>query len=264
MKCWILKPKAGEPMYTKAELLALLQGVQSGTTDIDTAFHKLKQLPYSDLGYAKIDNHRALRNGFPEVIYCPGKDMTHIVGIAEKFVADGVSFFATRATEEIFEAVRKVCPAAVYDRQARIITIGDGVPVDHPDKFILVMTAGTADIAVAQEAAITARMFGNRVETLFDVGVSGLHRLLDKLELVQSASVIIVAAGMEGALASVVGGLVDVPVVAVPTSTGYGTSFGGVTALLAMLSSCAGGVGVVGIDNGFGAAYLASTILQSR
>ena len=251
-------------MYTKTELLTLLQGVQDGTIDVETAFHTLKQLPYSDLGYAKIDNHRALRNGYPEVIYCPGKNISHIVGIAEKFLADGVSFFATRANDEIYEAILKVCPHAKYDIQSHIITIGDGAPIQNPDKFILVMTAGTADIAVAQEAAVTAHMFGNRVETLFDVGVSGLHRLLDKIDVIQRANVIIVAAGMEGALASVVGGLVDVPVVAVPTSTGYGTSFGGITALLAMLSSCAGGIGVVGIDNGFGAAYLASTILQSK
>lgn len=251
-------------MYNKEELLSLLEGVQNGTVDIQTAMQQLKQLPYSDLGYAKIDNHRALRNGYPEVIYCPGKDVEHIKGIAQKFVSDGVSFFATRATEQVYHAVREVCPDASYERQARIITIGEGAPIRYPDRSILVMTAGTADIAVAQEAAVTARMFGNRVDTLFDVGVSGLHRLLDKLALIQSANVIIVAAGMEGALASVVGGLVDVPVIAVPTSTGYGTSFGGVTALLAMLSSCAGGVGVVGIDNGFGAAYLASTILQSK
>lgn len=251
-------------MYNKEELYSLLEGVQNGTVDIQTAMQQLKQLPYSDLGYAKIDNHRALRNGYPEVIYCPGKDIEHIKGIAQKFVSDGVSFFATRATEQVYDAVRDVCPDAFYERQARIITIGEGSPIRYPDRSILVMTAGTADIAVAQEAAVTARMFGNRVDTLFDVGVSGLHRLLDKLALIQSANVIIVAAGMEGALASVVGGLVDVPVIAVPTSTGYGTSFGGVTALLAMLSSCAGGVGVVGIDNGFGAAYLASTILQSK
>lgn len=251
-------------MYNKEDLRLLLEGVQQGTVDVQTAMQQLKQLPYSDLGYAKIDNHRALRNGYPEVIYCPGKDIEHIQGIAQRFVADGVSFFATRATEQIYEAVREVCPDAAYERLARIITIGPSAPVRNPNRSILVMTAGTADIPVAEEAAITARMFGNRVEKLYDVGVSGLHRLLDNLQQIQSASVIIVAAGMEGALASVVGGLVDVPVVAVPTSTGYGTSFGGVTALLAMLSSCAGGVGVVGIDNGFGAAYLASTIVQSQ
>lgn len=251
-------------MYDKEDLRVLLKNVRDGTIDIEAALTTLKALPYSDLGYAKIDNHRALRNGYPEVIYCPGKETEHIIGIAQKFISDGVDFMATRAAPGIYDALKQACPQAVYHSLARVITIGDGAKIRHPDKTILIITAGTADIAVAQEAAVTAKMFGNSVQTLYDVGVSGMHRLLSSLELIYSASVIIVAAGMEGALASVVGGLVDVPVIAVPTSVGYGTSFGGLTALMAMLSSCAGGVGVVGIDNGFGAAYLASTIIGSR
>lgn len=250
-------------MYDKDALYSLLAGVKDGTVSIEAALLRLKELPYTDLGYAKLDNHRSLRNGYPEVIYCPGKEIEHIIGIAKKFVADGVSFIATRATKEVYDSLQAELPQAVYHTSARIITIGEPAKPKNPEKTILIITAGTADIPVAEEAAVTARMFGNTVDTLYDVGVSGLHRLLSRLEVIESASVIIVVAGMEGALASVVGGMVDVPVIAVPTSAGYGTSLGGLTALFAMLSSCAGGVGVVGIDNGFGAAYLACTIINS-
>ena len=249
-------------MYTKDELHALLKQVKYGDVSIEQAMDKLKDLPYTDLGYAKIDNHRSLRNGFPEVIFCPGKDTAHICGIAKRFADSGTAFLATRAAEQVYEVVKAVCPDAEYHALAKIITMG-GVEVKNPDKTILVVTAGTADIAVAEEAAVTAAMLGNAVGRLYDVGVAGVHRLLGNLDILQSASVIIVAAGMEGALVSLVGGLVDVPVIAIPTSVGYGASFEGLTALLAMLNSCASGVGVVNIDNGFGAAYLAATILQS-
>jgi len=249
-------------MYTKDEIHALLKQVKYGEVSVEHAMEKLKDLPYTDLGYAKIDNHRSLRNGFPEVIFCPGKDTAHICGIAKRFAESGTAFIATRATEQVYEAVKAVCPNAEYHVLARIITMGAGAELKAPDKTILVVTAGTADIAVAEEAAVTAAMLGNTVERLYDVGVAGVHRLLGNLEVLQRASVIIVAAGMEGALVSLVGGLVDVPVIAVPTSVGYGASFEGLTALLAMLNSCASGVGVVNIDNGFGAAYLAATILQ--
>jgi len=249
-------------MYTKDELHTLLKQVKYGDISIEQAMDKLKDLPYTDLGYAKIDNHRSLRNGFPEVIFCPGKDIAHICGIAKRFADSETAFLATRATQQVYDAVKAICPSAEYHALARIITMGR-TDIANPDKKILVVTAGTADIAVAEEAAVTAAMLGNTVERLYDVGVAGVHRLLGNLDTLQSADVIIVAAGMEGALVSVVGGLVDVPVIAVPTSVGYGASFEGLTALLAMLNSCASGVGVVNIDNGFGAAYLAATILQN-
>lgn len=249
-------------MYTKDQLYTLLKQVKYGDMTVESAMDKLRDLPYTDLGYTKIDNHRTLRNGFPEVIYCPGKDIGHICGIARRFIDDGVSFLATRATLQVYDSIKKICPQAQYHELAKIVTIGEGTEVKYPDKKILIVTAGTADISVAEEAAVTSQMLGNTTERLYDVGVAGIHRLLSKMDTLKSASVIIVVAGMEGALVSVIGGLVDVPVVAVPTSVGYGASFDGLAALLAMLNSCASGVGVVNIDNGFGAAYLAATINQ--
>jgi len=219
----------------------------------------LKDLPFEDIGFARIDHHRALRKGFPEVIFGSGKTPVHIAAIAARIVARGHSLLVTRTTEEAYAAVAAEVPAATFHPDARAITLrqeeiapGRGV--------ILVAAAGTADLPVAEEAVVTAEIMGNQVERLYDVGVAGLHRLLSAHDRLTAARVIIVAAGMEGALPSVIGGLVSVPVIAVPTSVGYGTSFGGIAALLGMLNSCAGGISVVNIDNGFGAATIASLI----
>lgn len=232
----------------------------AGEITSDHAMDQLKVLAGSDIGYAKIDYQRSLRNGFPEVIYCPGKRIEHIVGIVADMMKKSTgNIMASRATQEVYDAVRSVAPDALYFEVPRIILIKRqefGVSKRH----ILVVTAGTADIPVAEEAALTAEILGNRVERLFDVGVAGIHRLLDKVEDIRKANVVIVVAGMEGALPSVVGGLVDKPVIAVPTSVGYGASFNGLSALLGMLNSCASGLGVMNIDNGFGAACLANRI----
>lgn len=245
----------------KNELKELLNKVKNDEVTIDTAVEKLKELPFTEIGnYAKIDNHRALRNGYPEVIFCQGKSLDHINGIITKMLAMGENnILATRASKEVYESVCKITDNAIYYDLARIIVIRRK-EIIKTENSILVVTGGTADIPVAEEAAITAEVLGNKVERLYDVGVAGIHRLLSKLDVIYSANVIIAAAGMEGAIASVVGGLVDVPVIAVPTSVGYGASFNGVAALLAMLNSCASGTSVVNIDNGFGAGYLASMI----
>ena len=219
----------------------------------------LRELPYENLGFARVDHHRALRQGFPEVIFGTGKTPAHIAAIAARIVARGHSLLVTRTTEEAFGAVAAEVPAAVFHPVARAITLQqqDIEPGKGP---VLIVAAGTADLPVAEEAVVTAELMGNPVERLFDVGVAGLHRLLSAHDRLTAARVIIVAAGMEGALPSVIGGLVRVPIIAVPTSVGYGASFGGVAALLGMLNSCAGGVSVVNIDNGFGAATIASLI----
>ncbi|WP_326911052.1 nickel pincer cofactor biosynthesis protein LarB [Sedimentibacter sp. MB31-C6] len=245
----------------KNDLKELLNKVKNEEVTIDTAVEKLKELPFTEIGnYAKIDNHRALRNGYPEVIFCQGKSLDHINGIITKMLAMGENnILATRASKEVYESVCKITDNAIYYDLARIIIIRRK-EIIKTENSILVVTGGTADIPVAEEAAITAEVLGNKVERLYDVGVAGIHRLLSKLDVIYSANVIIAAAGMEGAIASVVGGLVDVPVIAVPTSVGYGASFNGVAALLAMLNSCASGTSVVNIDNGFGAGYLASMI----
>lgn len=219
----------------------------------------LRDLPYEDIGFARVDHHRALRQGFPEVILGTGKSPAHIAAIAARIVGRGHSLLVTRADEPAYRAVKAEVPAAVFHPDARAITlqqkdIADGTGV------VLVVAAGTADLPVAEEAVVTAELMGNRVERLYDVGVAGLHRLLSAQDRLSAARVIIVVAGMEGALPSVIGGLVRVPIVAVPTSVGYGASFGGVAALLGMLNSCASGVSVVNIDNGFGAATIASLI----
>lgn len=237
----------------------LLEKVKNGETSIDEACGQLKSLPYKDMGFANIDNHRALRTGFPEVIYCQGKTPQQIRDIMVELVDKGGNIMGTRATVSDYEAVKAVLPEVQYFETAKIIAVLN----EEGQKFgktVAVVTAGTADIPVAEEAAVTAQILGNNVERFYDVGVAGIHRLFNKLEDIRKTDVIIVVAGMEGALASVIGGLVDVPVIAVPTSVGYGANLGGVTALLSMLNSCANGVGVVNIDNGFGAAYLASVI----
>lgn len=227
--------------------------------DIHGAMERLRDLPFEDLGYAKVDHHRSLRNGYPEVIYCEGKATAHIRGIVEKMMLKGNNILATRANAEIYEALKDLSDSVEYHEMARIIVIKKQELPKTKSK-ILVVSGGTSDIPIAEEAAITAEVLGNTVERLYDVGVAGIHRLLSNRKKLEEANVIIAVAGMEGALASVVGGLVDVPVIAVPTSIGYGAHFNGLATLLAMLNSCASGIGVVNIDNGFGAGYLASTI----
>ena len=236
----------------------LLKNVKSGKTSMDEAVAQLKSLPFEDLGYARIDHHRSLRKGFPEVIWGEGKTSGQILSIMKELKRKGQNILITRLEERKARAIQKVFPKSQYHPRSKVLTYLT-YPVKSEGKgTILVITAGTTDIPVAEEAAVTAQFMGNRVETLYDVGVAGIHRLLSERERLEAARVLIVVAGMEGALPSVVGGLVDRPVIAVPTSIGYGTSFGGVTALLAMLNSCASGVAVVNIDNGFGAGYMAS------
>jgi len=239
----------------------ILEGVKNGTVSIEEATEKLRILPFDDLGYALVDHHRQLRNGCPEVIFCAGKSVRQVEGIVTNLLEVGnTNVLATRATEEIAQAVRKIYPDAEWNPSARTIVIRRQPVENSGIGKILVVTAGTSDIPVADEAVVTAEFLGNEVERICDVGVAGIHRLFAKLENIISATVVIVIAGMEGALPSVIGGLTDKPIIAVPTSVGYGTSFGGITALLSMLNSCANGISVVNIDNGFGAAYIANSI----
>jgi NCAIR mutase (PurE)-related protein len=238
-----------------------LNEVQEGQVDVEEALSRLKGFPYEDMGFARVDSHRSLRKGFPEVIFCPGKTAEQIVRIVERVRAREGRVLAARASQEVADAVTKAIPDATYHTSARMIAVG-GTPPKSGRGTVLVVTAGTADIPVGDEAAVTAEMLGSPVDRLYDVGVAGIHRLLDNREQLFAANVLVVAAGMEGALASVVAGLVDRPVVAVPTSVGYGASFGGLSALLTMLNSCAPGVAVLNIDNGFGAGYLAHLINQ--
>jgi len=238
----------------------LLNNVKAGKIDIAEALRKLKELPFEDIGFATIDHHRSLRRGFPEVIYGPGKKAEEIVKISEKMIGKGENVLITRLTYKKARIVKQHFPASEYYPGPKALTIVVN-PIEKRGKGkILVISAGTSDIPVAEEAAITARIMGNDVETLFDIGVAGLHRLLGKMDVIMGASVIVVVAGMEGALPSIVGGLVDKPVIAVPTSIGYGASLKGISALLGMLNSCVSGVTVVNIDNGFGAGYAASLI----
>lgn len=243
------------------DLKTLLELVADGSLNIEEALRKLADFPFRDLGFAKPDTHREVRQNFPEVIYAPGKTIPQLKEIARVLAAKSHNILVSRADEEVCRAVREVAPDAEYHSLARMIVINrHKLP---PNKgLILVVSAGTSDLPVAEEAALTAEIMGNRVERLYDVGVAGIHRLLAHLDKLREANVLIVVAGMEGALASVVGGLVSRPVIAVPTSVGYGANFQGVSALLAMLNSCAAGVGVVNIDNGFGAGRLAALINQ--
>ena len=242
------------------ELKHLLEQVKSGEVSVDEAGEQIRQLSFDDLGYAKVDHHRAIRVGTPEVIYCENKALEHIEGIVKNMLErSDENILATRASREVYEHILKVAPEAKYHELARIVTV-TRKEIEKVPGTILVATAGTADIVVAEEAAVTAEMLGNPVERVYDVGVAGIHRLLARLDRIRSANVVIAVAGMEGALASVIGGLIDKPLIAVPTSVGYGSSFHGLSALLTMLNSCASGVGVVNIDNGFGAAYLANNI----
>lgn len=239
----------------------VLDEVASGSLDTAQAMAQLKNMPFENLGFASIDQHRNLRNGYPETVFCAGKTPEQTALILGSMAKNNTNILATRASKEHFSAVQAIISDAVYYEAPQLIVVRRQ-PVIKTDKIIAVITAGTSDIPAAEEAAVTAELLGNPVMRIFDVGVAGIHRLFARMEDIQKANVLIVAAGMEGALASVVGGLTDKPVIAVPTSVGYGASFHGLAALLAMLNSCAAGVGVVNIDNGFGAAHLASKINQ--
>jgi NCAIR mutase (PurE)-related protein len=241
------------------QIRQLLEQVASGNLEPDKALEQLRDLPFENLGFAHIDHHRALRTGFPEVIFGQGKTREQILSIAERIIEHGSQMLATRLAEDAAQALLERFPQAEYDTLARTVLVP--APQTPPQTgLVAVVSAGTSDLPVAREAVVTAQAMGAHVEEIYDVGVAGLHRLLAYREQLQKARVIVVVAGMEGALASVVGGLVDIPVVAVPTSVGYGASFQGVAALLAMLNSCASGVVVVNIDNGFGAGYAAALI----
>jgi hypothetical protein len=245
-------------MY-RDKLKKLLKDLRAGRVSVSEAYERLKDLPFEDLIHAKIDHHRALRKGFPETVYCAGKSVQQLVDIAKSLKRREMNFLFTRANEEVFRAVAEVEKRARYNEVGKTISaVYTALP--KCARPVLIITAGTSDIPVAEEAAETAESMGSAVERLYDVGVAGVHRLLSHRGELKKAGAIVVAAGMEGALASVVGGLVDRPVVAVPTSVGYGASFGGISALLGMLNTCAPGVVVVNIDNGFGAGYFAAMI----
>ena len=241
------------------KLKEMLEKVGRGEIQPGEALERLMTLPYEDLDFARLDTHRDLRRGFPEVVLCEGKTIEQVTGIFSRFAGKSDLVMGSRASPEMYAAVERVLPQAHYYPEARIILCGSP-RVPRTDKMLLVMSAGSSDIPVAEEAAVTAEIMGNVVERVYDVGVAGLHRLLSRLETIRRANVIVVVAGMEGALPSVVSGLVKRPVIAVPTSIGYGANFGGLSALLGMLNTCSPGVSVVNIDNGFGAAYTASLI----
>jgi NCAIR mutase (PurE)-related protein len=240
------------------DIQKILEQVKAGELEIDSAKQLLKNLPYEDLGYAKLDHHRELRSGFGEVIFCEGKSITHLQGIYQNFYERDTNVLGTRASYEQYEKVKEILPMVQYDPLSRILKIHT---IQKPKVgCVAVCTGGTADIAVAEEAAQTAEFFGSNVVRIYDVGVAGIHRLISKLEDIRKANCVIAVAGMEGALGGVIAGLVDKPVIAVPTSIGYGANFNGLSALLTMLNSCAEGLAVVNIDNGFGAGYLSTQI----
>lgn len=243
----------------KEDIKLLLEGVKNNKINIEEALEELEDLPFKDLGFAKIDNHREIRVGYPEVIYCDGKTVEQVREIVKFMLTKDNNILGTRATEEMFNAVKGICSEAEYNKLGKTITIRKKEqPVTN--SYIAIVAAGTSDLPVVEEAYETAKILGNRAIKIIDVGVAGIHRLFARLDVIRGAKVVIVVAGMEGALASVVGGLIDKPIIAVPTSVGYGANFGGISALLSMLNSCASGVSVVNIDNGFGAAYTASMI----
>jgi len=241
-------------------LRSLLEAVQAGGVDVEQAFAKLRELPFRDLGYAKIDHHRALRCGAPEVVYGETKTPEELAGIATELASRGANLLVTRVDATQAKAIQDAVPAASYEARARAVVLLQGPQPEAPPKPVLVICAGTSDLPVALEAKLTAEVLGNRVELLCDVGVAGLHRLLAHGEKLREAGVLVVVAGMEGALPSVVAGLVDRPVIAVPTSVGYGAALSGFTALMGMLTSCAPGLSVVNVDNGFGGGYAAAKI----
>ena len=245
-------------LMNPTQIKKLLKQVQKGTVTISQAMRELQTLPYEDLGFASIDHHRSLRQGFPEVIFCEGKTPKQITEIARKLLKRGNPLLATRIPSNVAQALTRMNPKAVYHKAARVVSVSP--PKQRPVGDVVIVTAGTADIPVAEEARVTAEVMGSRVQTLYDVGVAGLHRLLDRQTILRKARVLVVVAGMDGVLPSVVGGLMDRPIVAVPTSQGYGASFGGLSALLTMLNACSSGIGVVNIDNGFGAGCLAHRI----
>ncbi len=244
---------------TSAEVLQLLDQFRTGKVSREKVLRVFQSAPVADLGFAQVDTHRALRKGFPEVVFGEGKTPQQVSRIAGRLLKHGHPVLVTRVDAEHARVLKRTYPKAVHHREARCVTI-EKKPLPKRPGRIGVICAGTSDLPVAEEAAVTIDIMGNRVERLFDVGVAGLHRLLTRMDLLQECNVLVVVAGMEGALPSVVGGLVDKPVIAVPTSVGYGASFGGIAALLGMLNSCASGVTVVNIDNGFGAGYAASQI----
>jgi NCAIR mutase (PurE)-related protein len=243
----------------KEEIIRLLNRFKSGELNQDEAAAQILSAGLEHLGFATIDTERAHRTGIPEVIYSEGKTPEQVAEIAFRMYGQGIPVMATRATREVYDMVQQKIPGAKYEEEARIILYQPETP-EPADGYIAVVSAGTSDMPVSEEAAITAEFLGNRVERIYDVGVAGIHRLFNRIELIRGASVVIVVAGMEGALASVIGGLVGIPVIGVPSSAGYGANFGGVTALLSMLNSCASGVSVVNINNGFGAACQAHLI----
>jgi pyridinium-3,5-biscarboxylic acid mononucleotide synthase len=241
------------------QVLELLEQVRKGTVTPDQGLERLKHLPFEDLGFARVDHHRTLRQGFPEVIFGTGKTPEQVAGIVKSLLRQKSNILVTRTNDETYKRVHRLVPKALFNPSAKAITIVNDKKI-YGDGTIYIVCAGTSDIPVAEEAALTARLMGNDVRTTFDVGVAGIHRLLNIREALTEANVVVVVAGMEGALASVVGGLLSVPVIAVPTSIGYGSNFGGLSALLAMLNSCASNVVTVNIDNGFGAGFVASLI----
>ncbi|RLD70036.1 MAG: nickel pincer cofactor biosynthesis protein LarB [Bacteroidetes bacterium] len=245
------------------EIIRLLEQFSRGELKQEEAVDRISSLGVEELGFATIDTDRTNRTGIPEVIYSEGKTPRQVADIAERMSKRGIPVMATRATREMFDAVHAVIPGAIYHEMARAIVYQNEKP-QTSEKYIAVVSAGTSDMPVSEEAAITTEFLGARVERIYDVGVAGIHRLFHRLELIKGASVVVVVAGMEGALASVIGGLVDKPVIGVPCSAGYGANFGGVSALLSMLNSCASGVSVVNIDNGFGAACQAFLIVKSQ
>jgi NCAIR mutase (PurE)-related protein len=239
-------------------LTHLLERVQSGKVSVPGALRQLRTLPFENLGFASVDHHRSLRQGFPEVLLCEGKTLAQITAIARQLLKSGGPFLATRVLPTMAKTITRLSRKAVYHEMARIVSVSDRQRAGQGS--IVIVSAGTSDIPVAEEARVTAEVMGSRVQTLYDVGVAGLHRLLDQQHILHEARVVIVVAGMDGVLPSVVGGLIDKPIVAVPTSQGYGASFGGLAALLTMLNACSSGIGVVNIDNGFGAGCLAHRI----
>ena len=248
---------------TPQQILELLEKVRRGSVTPEQGLERLKNLPFEDLGFARVDHHRTLRQGFPEVIFSPGKTPEQVVAIVRSLMRQKSNILVTRTTEATFRRVRRLTRKARFHEAARAVSIVHDAKV-YGEGRIYVVCAGTSDIPVAEEAALTARLMGNRVETTYDVGVAGIHRLLNSREALRQAIVVVVVAGREGARASVGGGLLSVPVIAVPTSIGYGSSFGGLSSLLAMLNSCASNVVVVNIDNGFGAGYVAGLINRKR
>lgn len=247
---------------TQSDLLHLLAAVERGETTAEAAAQRLATLPFEDLGHTRVDHHRSLRTGLPEVIYAAGKTPEQTAAIFDSLAADGVDVLATRASQATADAVLARHPLAIHNSTARTLSLRQSAPAESKG-HIAVLCAGTSDLPVAEEASVTAETFGTTVTRLYDIGVAGLHRLLAVREQLAAADAVIVCAGMEGALPSVVGGLVGVPVIAVPTSVGYGASFGGTSALLGMLNSCSPNVSVVNIDNGFGAAYSAVLIARA-